>query len=406
MTNIEQKTSADQRVLSGEIWRAFSEQVAKLGAIVWGDEVADDPLLKAEGAQYLLRFLSAGLRVCVELDDTEHPFIDFSIYNRMSWGLDNPDCNYSYARIDGRQRYRIAGNLGAAANIEFQVTSGHHADGDFTQWQAISALRANEIIADANGDFSVLLSREREADGNWMALDDKASFLLIREYFDDWEKRPAHFTMENLDARYPAPPLTTHTVASRFDLLNQWLEVGAQCWNQFARGIMANDGGDIAPFLPPAGAAALGGQAYGMGSFSLAQDEAIILECEPPDCLFWGFSLCDRFFQTIDYEARQSSLNSHQASLLDGRFIGVISQVDTGVPNWLDPGGHGNGIIAVRYTLTEAIPIVRYSRVKLCALAEELATRNAGSLLDTVTPQERSDTLRARRLAYQQRVKP
>jgi hypothetical protein len=161
---------------------------------------------------------------------------------------------------------------------------------------------------------------------------------------------------------------------------------------------MANGGGDIEPFLPPATAAALGGQAYGMGAFELEDGEAVVLECRPPDCLVWGFSLCDRFFQSIDYDHRQSSLNSHQAILRDGVFHAVIAAEDPGVANWLDCGGHRSGIIAVRYVLPETVPGVHYRKVKLTELDRHLPAD-----IPRVSPQQRSETLRRRRLACQRR---
>ncbi len=390
----------DPRIIDGTIWQAFSEKVAELGQIVWNDEIPDDPLVKAEGAQYLLRFLAAGLRVCVELDDSTHPFIDFNIYNRMSWGLDNPDCNYSYARLDGTQRYRISGHIGCADNIEFQVTSGHHADGNFGAWQSISALRGRDMEVSDDGSFTLTLSA-KPTDGNWMKMTGEASFLLIREFFSDWQQRPAQFTMESLDAHYPPAPLTSATIAGRFDLLMQWLEVGARCWQQFAAGILANQPGDISPFLPPADAAALGGQAYGMGAFELAEDEAIILRFTPPDCLVWGISLCDRFLQSIDFDHRQSSLNSSQAMLNNGECIGVIAHRDPGIHNWFDCGGHTLGIIAVRYVLTDEVPAVSYQKIKLTELDDHLPQQ-----IQRIDAQQRSEQLRARRLAYQRRTKP
>ena len=80
----------------------------------------------------------------------------------------------------------------------------------------------------------------------------------------------------------------------------------------------------------------------------------MILELTPPPCRLWGLSLCDRYWQSIDFAARQSSLNSCQATLTDdGRFVGVISHDDPGVANWLDPAGHTEGTFAVRYLFGE-----------------------------------------------------
>lgn len=72
---------------------------------------------------------------------------------------------------------------------------------------------------------------------------------------------------------------------------------------------MSGEPGDIALFLPPAEASGLGGQAYGHGPFRCASGDAVVLEFEPPACEVWEISLVDRFFQSIDFDHRQTSLN-------------------------------------------------------------------------------------------------
>ena len=72
-------------------WARFAQHVAALGDLALGPGVPDTPLHRAEGVRYLLRHLAAGIEVCVELDDTDHPRIGTLIANHRSWGLDNPD---------------------------------------------------------------------------------------------------------------------------------------------------------------------------------------------------------------------------------------------------------------------------------------------------------------------------
>ncbi len=394
------ETDQDARVLSGEIWDQLVERIAGLRDLVWGADVPDDPVVRAEGARYLLRFLAAGIRVCVELDDTESPELGANIENRMSWGLDNPDCNYSYCRLRPGATYRITGTRGSACQIEFQLTSGHHADGAIADWKAISELTASELVVADDGSFEVVLSPEPH-EGNWMLLDERASFLLVREFFADWEHEdPAVLLIERAGAGLPPAPLTTGRVGSHLDLLMRWLDTGSRCWADFARGILTNEPGDIHPFLPPADAGGLTGQAYGMGPFRCEPDTAVILEFDPPECPVWEISLCDRFFQSIDFDHRQSSLNSVQSQLDDGRFVAVICHDDPGAANWLDPGGHRQGIIAVRFVMADSAPTIRYRGVPRVALDRELPRDVA-----RVGADERRESLRRRRLAVQRRYR-
>src|SRR5258708_1075979 len=112
------------------LWRELAQRAEALSALVFAAGApaseAQPPvgLPFAEGApgrggqgagglRYLTRFLAAGLRVCVEADDADHPVFARMIDNAMSWGLDNPDCNYSWARVRGDARYRIEGTRGS-----------------------------------------------------------------------------------------------------------------------------------------------------------------------------------------------------------------------------------------------------------------------------------------------------
>lgn len=365
------------------------------------DDAAGDRRLEAEGLRYVLRFLAAGIAVCVEHDDPAVPELTHSIEDRMSWGLDNPDCNYSYTRLEGGGSYRISGDRGSARHIEFQVNTGHQGDGDFAGWQAVSALSGDDLQADDDGAFELSLGGN-ERDHNWMALSAEASFLLIRQYFDNWQtERPAEMAVERLDIALPPAPMSESALASRLDLLTQWLRVGGACWADLSAGLRGGEPGDITPFEVPDSASGLKGQAYGMGGWQCAPHEAVVLQFAPPDCRMWSMSLCDRFWQSIDFADRQSSLNGSQATLTpDGRFVGVISHDDPGVANWLDPGGETEGTLAVRYLFPDSIPTVSYRTVA--------RTEVEGGLLEdtpTITVDERQEVLRARRRAVQHRYR-
>ena len=113
--------------------------------MVIGPEVPDTPLHRAEGFRYLLRFLAAGIAVCIEHDDTTYPEIGTLIENRRSWGLDNPDTRVRVLPLDTGCDLRIRGDPGSACKLELQVNTGHFADGNFTGWHALSRLSGDEL---------------------------------------------------------------------------------------------------------------------------------------------------------------------------------------------------------------------------------------------------------------------
>ena len=77
-----------------------------------------DETEEADRLRYLLRFLRAGIALCVEYDDSETPALTHMIEDRMSWGLDSPDCLYLYCRVRAGGTYRIAGTRGGARAID------------------------------------------------------------------------------------------------------------------------------------------------------------------------------------------------------------------------------------------------------------------------------------------------
>jgi hypothetical protein len=385
-----------------ERWRALTDRIAQLQTIVAG---AADEVARVDGYRYLLRFLAAGIRVCTELDDTENPDLGRNIEPHMTWGLDNPDCLYGYTRVRGDARYRITGRAGSARHLELQVNRGHQSDGDVGGWRAVSALSGDELVTAQDGTFEIVLGGEPQTT-NWLALDDDASFLLVRQYFSDWEaEEPAALIIEREgDDVFPPPPPSAARLGGEVELLGQWLSTGLRCWDGLGRGLSSATPGDVTPFVPPPEASGLKGQAYGMGSWSCEPSEAVVLELEPPTCRMWGISLCDRWWQSIDFANRQSSINDSQATLgPDGEFVGVITHDDPGVANWLDPGGHRRGTLALRYLLpdpTDHLPPLRQRVVARDDLARELPEG-----FPTITAFERHARLAARHAAVARRYR-
>jgi hypothetical protein len=385
-------------VATGAAWDAFAARVVALRELVL-DPTPDHEVSRADGMRYLFDFLAAGLTVCIQHDDTDLPEIGHMIHHRATWGLDNPDCLYSYTRVRGDTTYRVRGEGGAPRHLELQVNTGHQSDGNFAGWKAVSALSGDDLVLDERGRFEVVLGGDGHG-GNRMDLDGSASFLLVRQYLCDWEREPPfRLTIERHGAAYPPPPTSADRLAAQIGLLCDWLDTGARCWRDISTGLIGSTPGDVQPFLPPDEASGLKGQAYGMGAWRCAPDQAVVLELDPPTCRMWGVSLCDRFWQSIDFDRRQSSLNSCQSTLdADGVFRAVICHEDPGVRNWLDPGGHTEGTLAVRYLFADSLPTLRYRTIDRGALEAELPPSTA-----RIDPQARSEVLARRHRAVVRR---
>jgi hypothetical protein len=362
---------ADPRVMRGTVWEDLCATLARSSKFVLGEGVPDSPRDRAEGFRYLTRFLSAGMIACVSHDDPDYPFFGRLMDVTMPWGLDNPDCLYLHAAVRGDASYVIRGNRGSANHIDIQANFGHFANGDISTWGTIASLSGFDLETDSNGDFELFASAG-ERPGNWIRLAPDAEFIMVRQYFDDWEnERPADLMIEREGATYPPPPIRTDQLAARLDKLRRWLERGGALWEQMSRGLLAMDPNSLVFHLPGDSdeRAGMRGQAYGMGNFCCERDEAVVVEFTPPPCHHWSFGIANYYWESIDFGNRQTSLNGHQAWLDDrGVFRCVISHRDPGISNWIDTAGYSTGSITARFLRADSISEPSLQRVKFADL--------------------------------------
>ena len=386
--------SAQGRVRSGEVWRELLETLGALETLVTAADVPASDQDRAEGWRYLLRFLGSGIRVTIPGGDPDYPEFTRMIENGMSWGLDNPDCNYSWARVRGDASYRISGQRGSACHLEFQVNTGHFGDGNVGGWRTVSSLHGGELATDAEGRFEIILSVEPH-EGNWMALDAEASFLL-------WEReRPAEIWIERIGAAYPQPPLTPERLVARVDELVTWLSAGARSWETMSKLILATEPNAVTMTEPLSGNAGLRGQSYGLGHYACAPGDAVIVEFTPPPCRMWSVALSGWFWESMEFGGRQTSLNGSQALLdSDGLFRGIIAHEDPGFQNWIDPEHHERGTIGIRFLFPDSVPKPRFRTVSVANLRSELPADTA-----RCSPAERRRQLERRRRSVQLRYR-
>jgi hypothetical protein len=353
----------DPRIASGDAWDRFCDRLRGAREIVLGDGVPSEPQMQAEGFRYLTRFLEAGIRSCVSHADPDYPVFGRMIEHTMTWGLDAPDCLYLYAPLRGDARYLVRGQRGSAHHIDIQVNTGHYAMGSVAAWRTVGSLSGFDLATRDDGHFDLVLggSRDEHPDAmNWLPLDPEVGFILVRQYFDDWEReRPADLEIERIGARYPIPPPRCEQIADRLELLDLWLERGGALWERMSRSFLGLEPNSLLVHRPEnAGEhSGMADQAYGIGNFHCGPDEAVIVELTVPRCHHWSVSLASYYWESIDYATRQTSLNGHQSTLTrDGVFRAVIAHDDPGVANWLDTGGHTRGSIAARFLRAESAP--------------------------------------------------
>jgi hypothetical protein len=123
------------------------------------------------------------------------------------------------------------------------------------------------------------------------------------------------------------------------------------------------------------------------------------VEVEPPEGIYWSFSIGNPWWETIHYGRHQSSLNAHQAELdSDGLVRVVLCSQDPGVANWLDTAGHSNGPIILRCVRTKTAPTPSTKVVPFQDIRAALPSDTA-----TMTAEQRASVIAARRHAVRER---
>jgi hypothetical protein len=216
----------------------------------------------------------------------------------------------------------------------------------------------------------------------------------------DWTGEvDARVAIERLDDA--GADMTPEETARRFSDLSAWIEGMIKFDMQLVRYYREHHG--VNTFMRSSKIDDMGGlptQAYYDGIHELEETEALIIETEiPKKVRYWQALVADDRFCTLDWVNRQSSLNDTQAHIdSDGKFRAVISQRDPGVPNWLDKGDYPWGVIQMRWNRASDYPDPTIKKVLVAEVRDHLPADTP-----VVTPEQRRESLRARREGAQLR---
>ena len=380
-------------LLSGRAWSHLLDGLRRASEIVLADDGRRNAADMAAGFRHLLVLLGIGLDNALRTESGAVLAVKPSGVDAIyKWGMDCPDCIYAGAGLRGGETYRLWGNRGTARYVGLQSMAG----------MASSAnVLLDELDLGPGGEVDLILSADSH-EGNWLPIAENATTLVIRHFFYDWDTEVASsLSIERIDggvtpaAARPADDPRA-VVARQLIALGDFVVANLEFFLQFSRPEKPNT------FLPPLDGTAMGAAAENrpvIGSWELAPDEALVVEVEPPQGLYWSYSLGNPWWETIDYGAHQSSLNGFQAAVDDdGMLRVVIAHEDPGIANWLDTAGHSAGPVILRCVRTETAPVPTTRVVKFSDVGSSVPDGAR-----RVTAGERRAILDARRLAVSKR---
>ncbi len=385
----------DEALISGRDWEGLLESLARAGSVLLSSRAPAEAVDRAEGYRHLLVMLALGIDEALRDSDPYRPrFTPGNVDNVLKWGMDCPDAAYSGSPIRGDATYIVRGRRNSVRYLGFQAMGGMENTGNVV---------ADDLEMDDEGRFELVLSSEEHA-GNWMPLAERSSSLVVRQFFYDWTNEvAADLSIEC--THHPAVPVTTPVplspagVGGQLRALGEFMEASLAFWLDVEEG-GRNQG--VNCFRPPAALTGMGAAAENVstwGSWSLDDDQALLIEVAPPPAVYWSVSLGNYWWETIDYANRQSSLNGHQARLdPDGAFRAVVAHTDPGVANWLDTAGNHHGAMIFRWLRADRAPV---PEARVVPMAEVQDAVPSGA--PRVTAEERRRELAARRAGVERR---
>ncbi|HZO08452.1 MAG TPA: DUF1214 domain-containing protein [Myxococcota bacterium] len=402
--------AAKQRLLSGQAWEDFCEQLKEAGRGIdrWGEFPSE--LDRVEWYRFLTRIVRNGLERFVENCEPDRPRLRDAPW-RQSINVQCPDQDHLLSEfVDGSHEYRIRGQRGTVpyfvmaawsakqpADLASRDWAGRGVDGlkefDTATLQTTSFLMSDDIRFEPDGSFEVILSQRKPASGSWLALRPDSVGVLVRVvYHDRAQETPPTMRIERLDEPRPRP-IEAGELAAGLAKAGQgavaYAELVRAWWQdnlgqrpnrlRFSRQTYLSNGG-----VPD--------RHFAFGTWQKRPDEALVLHFRPPECEYWIFQLCNLWQENLDnYEDGQGYVTKFSARPeADGSIRIVVAERDPKVGgNWVDSFGHTAGIMGLRLIKTSDPPPVTLHRVPLrelertgfAGLAPEAAIKS-GELTD------------------------
>jgi len=391
-------TSAARDKQLKQSWDDFCDELKSAGDLIFRDTTPDNDLARAKGLRLLARNISLGLQFKLDNIDTQTPELLHYFDPIRKQGGDNTDALYVGANINGQNTYRIYGNRGQSRFFAITVLE----DGN-TPWGGgvVGNLIDDQIEMDADGNFELIVS-PHEHPGNWIKSTPDTWRVTFRQFFADWEnEEPMMARIDCLDGDGHDPILTVEQVGDRLRDTAKWVKVSTHYWanmidkwarqpNTFLSYRQLDDNEiDATP----------GGEPL-ITYWELPKDEALVIRFTPPDCDYWAVEFGNYWWETMDYRYRMSSTNCHMATLEENdELLLVITHEDLGYANWLDPSGHSEGYVTVRYLGADHYPIPECHQMKLTELAAYIPDAK------TVTAEGRKAQIETRRAGIIKRIK-
>ena len=375
---------------TADIWTAYAEAMAGLADIVADTPVELDELSRAEGLRHLARILYMGMLSVHDHASTTDPTVFLAKTPTQLTGGVTSDCVYYESFFDGARRYRLHGTRGTAPLFEVTVNAGKVGVTD--SGAQVDSIREDTLVLESDGNldrFEITLSpHPRPADhtGNWLRTDHPRQgsghlhdhpAVLARHRCG----RPGPHRDRSARPRSPPPrpdprrggPCSPASVSFTDTLVRHWTAMTAGMITGLRNSFLIVDEEAAADEPMPSG------HRFSTAGFELAPDEAWVVTIPgigaPPydRAPYWGFQLCNYWFEPLDYANTWAHRNNATVRYEDdGSVRLVVSEVQPGpdhAHNWVQLRGHTMGNAQFRLSRIDApLPRIECEVVKIADL--------------------------------------
>lgn len=352
------KTEEDlyaQRIVSGQSWEDFCDNLKTAGAALLYPGAPRDPFQQAEGVRYLSRLTRAALEAFVEYNDPAFPRLRRMVHETVKMGADNPDNYYVNAQISGGYEYRIMGKRNSVHYLGFFTQNGNY--GTTGGLAPCGVLEHKDIQFEADGSFEVILSKTPKGK-NWLKIEAETSMLMVRQTFlKRKEEAPAEMEIENLDGRKAPQPINPKLVDEGLKMAGLFVAGAPMLFSKWAKGFQKHS--NELPLFDPEISNAAGGDAgiiYYHSHWKLGPGEALVIEAMPPECDSWNFQLNNYWMESLDYRYHNICISKGNAVYeRDGRVRLIVAHENPGLPNWIETCAHQEGTMCWRWYRSEVV---------------------------------------------------
>ena len=330
-----------------------------------------------EGMRAILRVLAMSIDTAADANHKAPHFARMDTKIRKVGG-DNPDAEYDNIKLDNEWDYVILGNVGSVRHLSFTINGSRGADGRAGK---LGYFNERTLKPDADGKFEIHLTKEDDGGQNWLDTSEGVSGILVRQYIGDREKEVLATYDISVVGREPdseIPYSTDGEVARGIAgttygmkyMLTMHRTIMPQLWdspNEFARLNSDDFGADISS----------SDNLYMLGTYQIAEDEALVIETEPLDVRYWNLAIESRWHESVDYATRRTHRSMDDVTIdADGKLRFVLAHGKTPHSNWLDTGGHVEGFMTFRWvgerdSETPTPTVIRVKRADVPAVLAE-----------------------------------